>query len=149
MKCPYCGNADTKVLDKRETEADSVTRRRRECLSCAKRFTTYERIESVVLIVIKKDGKREQYDRIKLEKGILKACEKRPVGAEQIKEMVSEIESIIRNKDTTEVPSSFIGRLVMSRLKKADKIAYIRFASVYKDFKDPEEFQEELKRLVK
>lgn len=149
MKCPYCNNPDTKVVDKRETENDIATRRRRECLACEKRFTTYERIESVTLVVIKKDGKREQFDRAKLEKGILRACEKRPVGAEQIEEAISEIESILRNKNTTEIPSSFIGRLVMSRLKKIDKVAYIRFASVYKDFKDPEEFQEELNRLIK
>ena len=147
MKCPYCGRLETKVVDKRETENDVVTRRRRECLSCSKRFTTYERIESVALIVIKKDGRREQFDRAKIEKGILKASEKRSISANTVKEIVSDIELFLRNKDTTEIPSYLIGRLVMSRLKKLDKVAYIRFASVYKDFTDPEEFQKELKRL--
>jgi transcriptional repressor NrdR len=149
MKCPYCDSLETKVVDKRETENDTVTRRRRECLSCSKRFTTYERIESVNLIVIKKDGSREQFDRDKIEKGILKACEKRPVSVEKIKEIASEIEFHLRNKDSIEIPSSLIGKIVMNRLKKIDKIAYIRFASVYKDFKDPDEFQEELDKLVK
>jgi transcriptional repressor NrdR len=147
MKCPYCGRLETKVVDKRETENDVVTRRRRECLSCSKRFTTYERIESVALIVIKKDGRREQFDRAKIEKGILKASEKRSISANTVKEIVSDIELFLRNKDTTEIPSYLIGRLVMSRLKKLDKVAYIRFASVYKDFTDPEKFQKELKRL--
>ena len=149
MKCPYCCIEETRVVDKRETETGLTTRRRRECLACKKRFTTYERIESVMLVVIKKDGTREQFDRSKIEKGILKACEKRPVSAEQIKDIVSDIESHLRNKESIEVPSSLIGRMVMSRLKKIDKVAYIRFASVYKDFSEPEEFQEELEKLEK
>jgi len=148
MKCPFCDNIETKVVDKRETENDIVTRRRRECLSCGKRFTTYERIESVSLIIIKKDGKKEPFDRNKLERGIMKACEKRPVSLETIKNIVSDIEFHLKNKESTEIPSSLIGRMVMVRLKKLDKVSYIRFASVYKDFKDPEEFQEELKRLT-
>ena len=149
MKCPYCKSEKTKVVDKRETENSTVTRRRRECLECEKRFTTYERIESVPLIVLKKDNTREEFDRNKIERGILKACEKRPVSAEDIQKIVSGIELHLRSKDSIEVPSSLIGRMVMSRLKKLDKVAYIRFASVYKDFKDPEEFQEELSKLVK
>ncbi len=148
MNCPFC-DSKTKVLDKRETEADTATRRRRECLDCGKRFTTYERIESAVLIVRKKDGRREEFDKNKLEKGILRACEKRPVSLEDIKKMVTEIEYHLKNKESTEVSYSLIGRLIMTRLKKLDKVSYIRFASVYKDFKDPEEFQEELDKLVK
>ncbi len=149
MKCPFCGNRETKVVDKRETENLEATRRRRECLFCKKRFTTYERIEAATLIVIKKDGRREPFDINKLERGILKACEKRNVSVEAIKQMISEIEHNLKNKDTTEIQSSLIGRLIMAKLKKLDKVAYIRFASVYKDFKDPEEFQEELKRITK
>lgn len=149
MKCPYCGSNENKVVDKRETDNDVVTRRRRECLDCEKRFTTYERIESINLVVIKKEGIREQFNRDKIEKGILKACEKRPVTQEQIRKIVKDIEYHIKNKDSIEIPSSLIGRMVMTRLKRIDKVAYIRFASVYKDFKDPEEFQDELKKLVK
>ncbi len=147
MKCPFCDSKETKVVDKRETEEGNVTRRRRECLSCEKRFTTYERMESLAIIVIKKDGRRENFDRNKIERGVVKACEKRPVSLEMIREVVSDIEFHIRNKESTEILSSLIGRLVMTRLKKLDKVAYIRFASVYKDFKDTEEFQEELKRI--
>lgn len=149
MKCPYCNSVKTKVVDKRETEKNTVTRRRRECLGCEKRFTTYERIDSVPLIVIKKDNSREEFDRNKIERGVLKACEKRPVSGEEIQKIVSDIELHLRSKDSIEVPSTLIGRMVMSRLKKLDKVSYIRFASVYKDFKDPEEFQEELSKLVK
>ena len=149
MICPYCKNKETKVVDKREFGDGCATRRRRECLSCSKRFTTYERIETVMLTVIKKQGSKESFDKNKLEKGIMKACEKRPVTQEQIKEILSEIEISLLNRDTTEVPSSLIGRMVMTRLKKIDKVSYIRFASVYKDFKDPEEFQEELEKLMK
>lgn len=148
MKCPYCGSAETKVVDKRAVENDDSTRRRRECLGCEKRFTTYERVESVPLFVIKKDSKKELFDRNKLEKGILKACEKRPVSLDAIKSLLTDIEQQLRSKESTEISSSLIGKMVMNRLKKIDKVAYIRFASVYKDFKDPEEFQEELKRLV-
>jgi transcriptional repressor NrdR len=147
MKCPYCQAEETKVVDKRETETSFATRRRRECLGCSKRFTTYERIESVSLIVIKKDGNRQQFDKTKMEKGILRACEKRPVPIEKINEIVEDIDFHLRNKNTTEIASALIGRMIMNRLKKIDKVAYIRFASVYKDFKDPEEFQEELEKL--
>jgi len=148
MICPYCASLESKVVDKRETENSKVTRRRRECLSCSKRFTTYERIESVVIMVIKKDGRKELFEKEKLERGIIRACEKRPVSMEDIKKMVSDIEYHLRNKESTEIQSSLIGRMVMSRLKKLDKVSYIRFASVYKDFKEPEEFQDELQKLV-
>jgi len=149
MRCPYCGSNKTKVTDKRETEKGKAIRRRRECSACEKRFTTYERIESVTLIIIKKDGNRQPYDRTKLERGILRACEKRPVPVEEIKKMIQDIEYHMKNRNTTEIQSTLLGRLVMSRLKKLDKVSYIRFASVYKDFKDPEEFQEMIDRLVK
>ncbi|MFH2019839.1 MAG: transcriptional regulator NrdR [archaeon] len=149
MRCPYCNTRETKVVDKRDLEKDRSTRRRRECLECKKRFTTYERIETVMILVLKKDGRKESFDKTKLEKGMLRACEKRPVSIEQIKDMVADIEQTLLNKETTEISSSYIGRLVMTRLKKIDKVAYIRFASVYKDFKDPEEFQEEIEKLGK
>jgi transcriptional repressor NrdR len=149
MKCPYCNSQKTKVVDKRELRESSVTRRRRECLECKKRFTTYERIETVMLTVVKKDGSKEVFDRSKIERGILKASEKRPITPEQIMEMSSEIETMLLNKDTTEISSSLIGRMVMSRLKKLDTVAYIRFASVYKEFKDPEDFGDALKDIKK
>ncbi|MEM4397161.1 MAG: transcriptional regulator NrdR [Candidatus Woesearchaeota archaeon] len=149
MKCPFCGFEETKVIDKRESQDGNITRRRRECLSCEKRFTTYEKPENIELIVIKKDGRRENFDLSKLEKGILKACEKRPVSIEKIKEIVSEIDYTLKNKGNLEINSSFIGNLVMSKLKKLDKVAYIRFASVYKEFKEIEEFEAELKKLTK
>jgi transcriptional repressor NrdR len=148
MKCPYCSSEDTKVVDKRATEDGSATRRRRECLKCEKRFTTYERIESVNLIVIKKDNIREQFDRSKVERGILKACEKRPVPYEEIKKVVDEIEAELRTQDSTEVTSTLIGNIVMRKLKKLDKVAYIRFASVYRDFTDVESFKKELEKLI-
>jgi len=147
MKCPYCGSLETKVVDKRETENQDVTRRRRECLDCKKRVTTYERVEIIPLFVIKKTGTKELFDRNKIERGMLKACEKRPVAPETIKNAATDIELLLRAKESTEISSSAIGKLVMNRLKKLDKVAYIRFASVYKDFKDPEEFEDELKRL--
>ena len=149
MKCPYCSAGETKVVDKREASDLVATRRRRECLNCGKRFTTYERVELLDLMVIKKDGRREQFSRGKLENGVLKACEKRPISQEKIEKLINEIEAKIRNKDTTEVDSTFIGELVMRKLKSLDKVAYIRFASVYREFGDIESFQEELKKLIK
>jgi len=144
MKCPYCfGN--TKVLDKRESR-EEATRRRRECLKCKKRFTTYERIETR-LTVIKKDGRREPFNRDKLKIGLIKACEKRPVSQDKIEAVVSEIEALLRSYHKPEVPSSLIGELMMKKLKKLDKIAYIRFASVYKEFKDIEDFKKTVKEL--
>lgn len=148
MICPYCSSTETKVVDKRETDDEKVTRRRRECLKCKKRFTTYERIESVSLVVVKKNGNREQFDRQKLEKGILKACEKRPIPHEKITKLVNEIETELRNRDETEIQSKIIGDLVIKKLKKLDKIAYIRFASVYREFADVDSFQKELKKLL-
>lgn len=148
MKCPYCSHQETKVLDKRDTENNAVTRRRRECLKCEKRFTTYEHIEMVDLHIIKKEGKREQFDRQKLKAGVLKACEKRPIPVEKIDELVSQIEAELLDMDSTEITSAKLGELVMRKLKKLDKVAYIRFASVYRDFADLTEFKEELDKLL-
>ena len=149
MKCPYCHSPETKVVDKRELKDLSTTRRRRECLSCKKRFTTYERIETVMLTVVKKDGSKETFDGLKIERGVMKASEKRPITPEQIKEISSDIESTLLNKDTTEISSALIGRMVMTRLKRLDKVSYIRFASVYKEFNDPEEFSDAIKDIKK
>ena len=148
MKCPYCSQLETKVLDKRETDNDAVTRRRRQCLTCEKRFTTYEHIEMVDLMIVKKDGSRQQFDRQKLKNGILKACEKRPIDLEKLDTVVSQIEAELLNSDGTEIASAKLGELVMKKLKKLDKVAYIRFASVYRDFADLTEFKEELDRLL-
>tara|TARA_Y100000310_G_scaffold334233_1_gene413562 strand:- start:95096 stop:95548 length:453 start_codon:yes stop_codon:yes gene_type:complete len=148
MLCPYCSKTETKVVDKRDAENIASTRRRRECLKCAKRFTTYERIETD-LRVIKKDGKREQFDREKLKQGILKSCEKRPIPNDAIEQMISKIEVTLKGKTTSEIPSKIIGELASKELKKKDKVAYIRFASVYKDFDTIESFQEEVNKLIK
>lgn len=149
MKCPYCSFFDTAVMDSRETEDLESIRRRRECLKCGKRFTTYERIEMVNLIVLKKDGRREQFDRKKLVNGFMKATEKRPIGIDQIEKVVSEIESELRCKDSIEIPSTEIGEIVMNKLKTLDKVAYIRFASVYRSFGDLEAFEKEVRTLLK
>ena len=145
MKCPYCTNPDTKVVDSRQV--DSQIRRRRECEKCEKRFTTFERVEAAELYVIKKNGARQPFNAEKVRSSIRKACEKRPISLEQIEEMVSEIEAKLRNEDSIEIPSSKIGDLVMARLKKSDKVAYIRFASVYRDFGDLEAFEETIEKL--
>ncbi len=145
MKCPFCGYPETSVVDSRESSDGFVVRRRRECPKCGKRFTTYERIETNI-VVIKKDGRRESFDREKLKTGILKACEKRPVSLEDVDKMVTEIEATLRSKGP-EVSSKEIGNLVMKKLKKVDKVAYIRFASVYKEFADIEDFKNELLKL--
>ncbi len=147
MQCPYCSHEETKVVDKRETDSLEVTRRRRECLKCEKRFTTYERVE-IDLRVIKKDGRRESFSRDKVKNGILKACEKRPVTAEQIESAIDKIESALRGRPSDEIKSAVIGELVSKELKKLDKVAYIRFASVYKDFEDIESFAEEVEQLI-
>lgn len=149
MKCPYCGSEENKVLDKRTSPDRKATRRRRECLSCKKRFTTYERVEVVDLVVIKKDGKREMFDRNKLKMGLMRACEKRPVKLEQIDRLLDKVENDLRKSKGTEIKSSVIGNMVMRRLKSLDKVAYIRFASVYREFTDIQSFQKELKRLLK
>ncbi len=148
IKCPFCGHLDTKVLDSRETDNGAVTRRRRECLKCSKRFTTYEHIEMAGLMVVKKDGKREPFDRNKLRLGVIKACEKRPISIERIDALISEIEAEIMNLEKTEIKSSTVGELVMKKLKKVDKVAYIRFASVYRDFADLTSFKKEVEKLL-
>lgn len=149
MKCPFCGSLESKVVDKRETEEDIATRRRRECLSCNKRYTTYERLETLPLTIVKKDGTRERFDRAKIVNGMLKACEKRPVQREAIEKVTDEIEAELKSADATEIESKKIGQLVVKKLKRLDKIAYIRFASVYKEFQDIEEFDKELHKLLK
>ncbi|MCK5023850.1 MAG: transcriptional repressor NrdR [Candidatus Aenigmarchaeota archaeon] len=148
MNCPYCAHEDLKVLDKRESDDRSI-RRRRECLKCEKRFTTYERVESADLIVVKKEGGRERFDRAKVKSGILKACEKRQITNDMIDKIVDDIETDLRNEDNVEIPSKRVGQIVMKKLRKLDKVAYIRFASVYRDFQDVESFENELKKLVK
>jgi transcriptional repressor NrdR len=149
MKCLYCLNKKTKVVDKRDTPELNDIRRRRECLKCGKRFTTYERVESAKLTVIKKDDKRESFDKDKLLAGVLKACEKRPIPREEIDKLVGEIEAELRSSDKKEVPSSLLGKLVMKKLRDLDKVAYIRFASVYREFTDLGSFEKELKKLRK
>lgn len=149
MKCPYCGSKDTEVVETRDSEDLETIRRRRECLKCNKRFTTYERIENINLIVIKKDGKREQFDRDKLKSGIIRSCEKTTVSLEDIEKIVTEIERELRSADSVEVESKKIGQLVATRLKALDKVAYIRFSSVFKRFVDVEDFEKEVKRLIK
>ena len=147
MHCPYCGNREHKVVDKRE--ANEATRRRRECLRCKKRFTTYERVEPFDLIIVKKDGRREPFNREKLRTGLIKACEKRPIPQEKIDTAVDQIEGELRKEEKKEFGSSHVGELVMRKLKKLDKVAYIRFASVYREFADLESFEKELKKLIK
>ncbi len=149
MICPFCANDATKVLDKREGDLGKVTRRRRECQKCGRRFTTFERAETLDLLIVKKDGKREIFDRGKLRSGIFKACEKRPVSAESIEKVIDEIEAELRKSAASEVPSKVIGEQVTKRLKKLDKIAYIRFASVYRQFADISDFENELAKLSK
>lgn len=148
MKCPYCGNPDTRVIDSRPAEDGSSIRRRRSCDTCGKRFTTYEKVETIPLIVIKKDNNREQYDRGKIEKGILQACYKRPVPAEVIRKTVEQIETEIFNREEKEIPSKVIGEIVMHKLKDLDEVTYVRFASVYREFKDVNTFMEELKSIL-
>jgi transcriptional repressor NrdR len=149
MRCPFCSHEDTRVSDKRELEEGSVTRRRRECLSCKKRFTTYEEAEKVELSVIKRDEKREPFNKQKILAGFLKACEKRPISREAIDQAVNEIEHEILNLETKEVSTRTIGELVINKLKNLDKVAYIRFASVYKQFADVEDFKKELEQMNK
>ncbi len=147
MLCPFCQKSDTKVVDKRD--ASNTIRRRRECLGCDKRFTTYERVEMLNLYVLKKNGARELFDHLKVKAGIVKACEKRNLSEDRIDEAVSMIEAKLRNHKSNEVDSKFVGELVMNQLKKLDKVAYIRFASVYREFADITSFQEEIKGLLK
>ena len=149
MKCPFCEYTESKVIDSRPVDEGSSIRRRRECLKCEKRFTTYEQVESVPLIVIKKDGKREVFNRQKLINGILRACEKTQVSYSQVENLVTEIESGMHNRLDKEIPSTQIGELVMNKLKEIDDIAYVRFASVYWEFKDVNTFLEDLNRILR
>ena len=148
MKCPYCGYEESKVIDSRPTDEGERIRRRRECISCGKRFTTYEVIESVPVIVVKKDKSREVFDRNKLFNGLLRACEKRPVSLETIEHVVSDIETKLQKSLDREVTSSYIGQLAMDSLKEIDEVAYVRFASVYRQFKDINTFMDELAKLL-
>lgn len=149
MKCPYCNYYDTSVLDSRDSEDLGSIRRRRECMKCEKRFTTYERVDMVDMIVMKKDGRREQFDKKKLMTGMLKATEKRPVTMDQIEKAVDEIERELRKRDSIEIPSKIMGEFVMDKLKKLDEVAYIRFASVYRSFDNLETFEKEVKSLLR
>lgn len=147
MLCPFCSHSETKVLETRET-SETETRRRRECSKCGKRFTTYERVELKPILVVKKDGKREQFDRNKIIHGVLRSCEKRPVSMDEIEKLVDSVEYKVRSMGAGEIKSTKIGNLVMTRLKKKDKIAYIRFASVYRDFTDIKSFEDEIGKLT-
>lgn len=147
MKCPYCSSTETRVLDKRETTDKQITRRRRECLKCGKRFTTYERIEMPDIVVIKKDKRREPFNREKLKTGIVKACSKRPISMDTIENIVDDIERKLRQYRKNEIKSSLIGEMVIKKLRSLDKVAYIRFASVYRDFDDISSFEKELNNL--
>ena len=149
MKCPFCGHLEDKVVDSREARTGDLVRRRRECLKCGRRFTTYERIDEIPYMVVKKDGRREKFERQKILQGLLKACEKRPVPVGKLEAIVDEAESFVSETSERERTTSEIGELLMNRLKKLDKVAYVRFASVYLDFKDVKEFMDELKGLLK
>lgn len=149
MICPFCSNDFTRVIDKRESPNGKSTRRRRECQKCARRFTTFERVETLDLLVVKKDGKREAFDTLKIRSGIIKACQKRPVSADKIEKIIDEIESEVRKESIGEISSKKIGELVTRKLKKLDQVAYIRFASVYRQFADLSDFEKELSKLSK
>ena len=148
MKCPYCNHLDTKVIDSRPIDDGTAIRRRRICDACGKRFTTYEKVETIPLLIIKKDNTRENYDRSKIADGLLRACHKRPVPLKDINAMIDGIESDIFNREEREIPSSVIGEMVMDRLKDLDSVAYVRFASVYREFKDVNTFLSELKKML-
>lgn len=149
MKCPFCGHENTRVIDSRPAEDNNTIRRRRVCDECDKRFTTYEKVETIPLIIIKKDNNRETYDRVKIEAGVLRACHKRPVSAAQITQLVDEVETEVFNMEEKEISSEVIGELVMNKLKELDAVAYVRFASVYREFKDINTFMDELKSVLK
>lgn len=149
MICPFCNKGYTRVVDKRESSDGKSTRRRRECQKCSRRFTTFERVETLDLLVVKKEGKREAFDRLKIRSGIIKACEKRPVSSPEIEKIIDEIESEIRKETGGEISSKKIGELVIKKLKKLDDVAYIRFASVYRQFADINDFEKELSKLLK
>ena len=147
MKCPFCNNENTRVIDSRPAEDNSSIRRRRMCDECGKRFTTYEKIETIPLVVIKKDNNREPYDRSKIEAGVMRACHKRPISVNQISNLIDEVETIIFNREEKEIESKEIGELVMDKLKDLEAVAYVRFASVYREFKDVNTFMDELKKM--
>ena len=149
MKCPFCNQDNTRVVDSRPADDNTAIRRRRICDACGKRFTTYEKVETIPLIVIKKDQNREQFDRSKIEAGVLRACHKRPVSAEQIHRLVDDVETEVFNLEEREIPSSVIGEIVMDKLKDLEAVAYVRFASVYREFKDVNTFMDELKKILK
>ena len=148
MKCPFCGHENTRVIDSRPAEDNNSIRRRRVCDECDKRFTTYEKVETIPLIVIKKDNNRETYDRSKIEAGVLRACHKRPISANQIKQLVDDVETEIFSREEKEIPSRVVGELVMNKLKDLEAVAYVRFASVYREFKDINTFMDELKKVL-
>lgn len=149
MKCPFCNNENIKVIDSRPAEDNNAIRRRRQCEACGRRFTTYEKIETIPLMVIKKDNTREPYERSKIEAGVLLACHKRPVSTQDINQLVDEVENLIFNSEEKEIPTSKIGNLVMDKLKALDEVAYVRFSSVYREFKDVNSFLKELEKLYK
>ena len=149
MKCPFCNQDNTRVVDSRPADDNTAIRRRRMCDACGKRFTTYEKVETIPLIVIKKDQNREQFDRSKIEAGVLRACHKRPVSAEQIHRLVDDVETEVFNLEEREIPSSVIGEIVMDKLKDLEAVAYVRFTSVYREFKDVNTFMDELKKILK
>ena len=148
MKCPFCGEENTKVIDSRPADDNSSIRRRRKCEKCGKRFTTYEKLETIPLVIIKKDEAREPYDRSKIENGVFRSCIKRPVSVDQINALVDSVESAVFNLGEREVPSSLIGEILMNKLQELDQVAYVRFASVYREFKDVNTFMDEIKKLL-
>ncbi len=148
MKCPFCGHENTRVIDSRPAEENNSIRRRRVCDECEKRFTTYEKVETIPLIIIKKDNNRETYDRSKIEAGVLRACHIRPISANRINQLMDEVETEIFNREEKEIPSQVIGELVMNKLKDLEAVAYVRFASVYREFKDINTFMDELKKVL-
>ena len=148
MKCPYCGHPESKVIDSRPADENASIRRRRECLSCAKRFTTYETVESLPMVVIKKDGSRQSFDRQKVLRGMIRACEKRPVALAELERIADELEQELQNSMEREIRTEVIGEKVMERLRKVDQVAYVRFASVYRQFKDIDTFMAELNKLL-
>lgn len=148
MKCPFCNKENTRVIDSRPSDDNNSIRRRRQCDDCQRRFTTYEKIESIPLVVIKKDNNREPYDRSKIEAGVFRSCHKRPISVEQITSVVDEVENVIFNREDKEIPSNIIGEILMDKLKDLDPVAYVRFASVYREFKDVNTFMNELKKIL-
>ena len=148
MKCPFCGEDDTRVIDSRPADDNASIRRRRQCDKCQKRFTTYEKVESIPLVVVKKDMNRETYDRSKIEKGVFRSCHKRPISVDQMNEVVDQVEAEIMKRDAKEIPSSDIGEMVMRRLEELDQVAYVRFASVYREFMDVNTFMDEIKIIL-